>query len=105
MKPLLIFYLQMQDAILDLLCSALIPVLGTDIAAGTAGNIHLALVGIAAVGALPDQLAVIFLDLDLTVVAASLAVVGLGIQLGVNDVVVDILHHLQHCVDVLLHVG
>ena len=34
----------------------------------------------------------------------SLAVVALGVQLGVHDVVVDELHDLQHGVEVLLHV-
>ena len=95
----------MQDPILDLLGTALVPVLGTDIAAGTAGDVHLVLVAVAAVGADPDQLAVVFLDADLAVVAAALAVVGLGVQLGVHDVVVDELHDFQNGVDVLLHVG
>ena len=95
----------MQHPVFDLLGSALVPVLGTDIAAGTAGDVHLVLVAVAAVGADPDQLAVVFLQADLAVVAAALAVVGLGVQLGVHDVVVDELHDLQHGVDVLLHVG
>ena len=95
----------MQDTILDFLCSALIPVLGTDIAAGTACNIHLALIRIAAVGTDPNQLAVFLLNLDFTVETAALAVVGLGVQLRVHDVVVDILHQLQNRVDVMLHIG
>ena len=73
------FLLKMQHSVLDLLGSSLVPVLGADIAAGAAGNVHLILVGVAAVGADPDQLAVgIFLDLDLAVVAAALAVIGFG---------------------------
>ena len=95
----------MKYPFFDFLSSALIPVLSTDVAAGTAGHIHLALVGVAALGADPDQLAVHILDLDLTVIAAALAVVGLGVQLCVHDVVVDELHHLQHGRNVLLHVG
>ena len=68
----------MQYSVLDLLGSALVPVLGADVAAGTAGNVHLSLVRIAALGAFPNQLAVILLDLDLAVIAAALAVVGLA---------------------------
>ncbi len=94
----------MQDPVPDLLCPALIPELGADIAAGAAGHIHLVLIRVAALGALPDELAVVLYDLDLTIPAADLAVVALGVQLGVNDVVVDELHHLQHGGDVVLHV-
>ena len=46
-----------------------------------------------------------FLYLDLAVVTAALAVIGLGVQLGVHDVVVDEAHDLEHGLQVLLHVG
>ena len=94
----------MQDPILDLLGSALVPVLGADVAAGAPCHIHLVLVGVAALGADPNQLAVILLDADLTVIAADLAVVALGVQLCVHDVVIDELHQLQDSVDVVLHI-
>ena len=98
--------LQMQDPISDFLGSALVPILGADITAGAAGHVHFALVPVAALGAGPDQLAVgILLDFDFSVIAADLAVVRLGVQLGVHDVVVNELHDLQHGVDVALHVG
>ena len=64
----------MQHAVLDLLGAALIPELGADITAGAAGNVQLVLVAVAALGALPHQLAVILHDLDLAVVAAALAI-------------------------------
>ena len=64
----------MQHSVFDLLGSSLVPVLGADVAAGSAGHIHLALVGVAAVGADPNELSVVFLDLDLTVEATLLAV-------------------------------
>ena len=48
----------MQNSFLDLLGSALIPVLSTDIAAGTSCNVHLALVAIAAIRAFPNELTV-----------------------------------------------
>ena len=95
----------MQHAILDLLRAALVPELGADITAGAAGNVQLVLVAIAALGALPHQLAVILHDLDLAVVAAALAVVGLGVQLGVHDVVVDELQHAHDGFQIVLHIG
>ena len=95
----------MQHPILDLLRPALVPELGADIAAGAAGNIQLVLVTVAALGAFPHQLAVVLDDLDLAVVAAALAVVGLGVQLGVHDVVVDELQHAHDRLEVVLHIG
>ena len=79
----------MQNPVADLLGTALIPELGAEVAAGTAGHIHLALVGVAALGAQPDQLAVLHNDLDRTVPAADQAIVADGSQLGVDDVDVD----------------
>ena len=57
----------MQHALLDLLCPALIPELCTDIATGTACDIHLALIAVAAIRTLPYQLAVLIIhDADLS---------------------------------------
>ena len=95
----------MQHALLDLLRAALVPELGADVAAGTAGDVHLVLIGVAALRAAPDELAAVLDDLDLAVPAADLTVVGLGVQLGVDDVVVNELHHLQHGLKVVLHIG
>ena len=95
----------MQDTVLDLLRAALIPELRADVAAGAAGNVQLVLVAVAALGALPDQLAVVLDDLDLAVVAAALAVVGFGVQFGVHDVVIDELKHAHDCFQIVLHVG
>ena len=97
--------LQVQDTVLDFLGSALVPILGTDIAAGTAGNIHFALVGIAALGAFPDQLAIILSDFDLAIEATALAVITLGVQLGIDDMLVHIFHELQHRINIILHIG
>ena len=95
----------MQHSVLDFLCSALVPELGADVAAGPAGHVHLVLVPVVAVGALPHQLAVVLHDLDLAVKAADLAVIALGVQLGVHDVVVDELHEAQYGREVVLHIG
>ena len=66
--------LQMQDALADLLGTALVPELGPDVSAGTAGDAHAGLVAVAADRALPDQLAGIVLDdHDLSVIAVMLS--------------------------------
>ena len=76
MSSLVLVFLQVQNPILDLLGASLVPELGADVAAGSSGHVHLVLVGVAALGADPYQLAVVLLDLDLAVVAADLTVVG-----------------------------
>ena len=95
----------MQHSVLDLCRPALVPELGADIAAGAAGNVQLVLVAVVALGALPDQLAVLRHNLNFTVVAADLAVVALGVQFGIHDVLVDELHDLDNGLEVILHVG
>ena len=95
----------MQHAVLDFGGAALVPELGTDVAAGAAGNVQLALVAVMAVRALPHQLAVVLHDLDLAVIAAHLAVVALGVQLCVHDVIIDELHHFDDSFQVILHIG
>ena len=61
----------MKNSVLDLLGTSLIPELRADITAGSSGYEQLRLVMVAAVRALPDQLAgLVFLDLDLTIIAA-----------------------------------
>ena len=96
----------MQHALADLLGAALVPELGADVAAGAAGDAHTGLIAVSADRALPDQLAGIVLDdHDLTVIAAALTVVALGVELGVHNVVVDIFHHSQNSGNVVLHVG
>ena len=45
----------MEHAVLDLGGAALVPELGADVAAGPAGNVELALVTVAALGALPHH--------------------------------------------------
>ena len=95
----------MEHAVLDLGGAALVPELGADVAAGTAGHIQLVLVTVVALGALPDQLAVFLDDADLAVVTADLAVVALGVQFSIHDVFVDELHDLDDGFQVILHVG
>ena len=93
----LLEFLQMENALLDFLGASLVPVLCSDVSACTAGDIHCCLVCIAAVRALPDKLAVpVLLDLDFTGVTASLAEVALCVELGVHDVVVDVLEQSHY---------
>jgi hypothetical protein len=70
----------MQYSILNLLGSALVPELGADIAAGSSGNRQLLLILISAVGATPLELSVAVLhNLNLSVITAGTAIVGLGV--------------------------
>ena len=94
--------LQVEHPGLDLLGLANIPEVLTQVTAGAAGDVHLAVVLVAAAGALPLVLVV---DLDLPVIAAHLAVVALGVELGVLDVVVDVAHHILQGLQVVAHIG
>lgn len=96
--------LQVQHAVADFLGTTLIPELGTDVATGTTSHVHLGLIAVAALRALPDELAVVFHDLDLTIVATHLAVIALGVELSVHDVLVDELHYAHDSGEVVLHV-
>ncbi len=97
--------LQVKDTVTDFLSSSLVPELGSDVSAGTAGNGHLVLIAVSAVRALPDQLAGLILDnLDLSVVATALAVIALRVQLRIHDVIIDELHHRENRRDVVLHI-
>lgn len=82
----------MSDAFFDFLGAALIPELGADVSAGTTGNVHGFLVGVAAVRAAPDQLvAFVFDDFNFAFVAALLAIVRFGVQFSIHDVIVNML--------------
>ena len=74
----------MKHSLFNFLCSALIPELCSNVAAGSARHAHLVLVTVTAVRALPDKFAVLVIDdLDLsgitafhTVIAAEVCVVA-----------------------------
>ena len=95
----------MKDSVLDFLRSALIPVLRTDVTAGTAGNVHFCLVAVFTARALPNEFPVFFHDLDFTVETAYLAVIALGVQFRVHDIFIDELHDGKHRRQVVLHIG
>ena len=95
----------MQNSFFNFLCSALIPELRADVSAGSAGNIHFILIGIAAIRAFPNQLAVVILAyFDLAVIPASLAVIALCIKLGVHYIIVNKLHNRNNRVDIVLQI-
>lgn len=95
----------MKHSVLYLLCTSLVPKLGSDITAGTPCDEESVLVTVAAVRALPHQLAVVVCHyLDLAVIATFLTIVALGVQLCIENIVVYELHDLKDCVYVVLEV-
>ena len=95
----------MQHPIADLLGTSLVPELGADVAAGTACDKELVLVAVAAVRALPHQLASLILNnLDLAVIATLLTEITLGVQLRIHNIIVDKLHHRENCRNISLHI-
>ena len=94
----------MKNSIFDFLRSALIPELRSDVTACSARNVHLRLVAVMAMRAFPKKLSVLFHDSDFPVVAANLTVIALGIQFGVHDIIVNMLHYRQHSLQISLHI-
>ena len=94
----------MHNSIPYLLRSALIPELGPDIAAGTSCDVHHRLVPVMTLWTLPDELSVVVYYLYLAVVAAHLAIVALGVQLGIHYIIVDKSDDLQYGRDIVLHI-
>ena len=80
--------LQVQYPVLDLLRAALIPELRADVATGAPGDVHFILIPVTATGADPHELSVVLLDLNLSVPAAYLTVIALGIQLRIASLLV-----------------
>ena len=78
-------YLQVQHPLFDFLRPSLVPELCPDITAGTSRHIHFILVAVAAVGAFPQELSVLFHNLDLACVTALLAEITLGVQFRNNN--------------------
>lgn len=86
----------------NLLRLADVPELLAQVAAGPANDIHLPMILIVANGALPLAFIV---DDDLSVKSAHLAVIALGVELSVLDVVVDELDNGLQGFQVLGHIG
>lgn len=94
----------MEYPVTDFLSPALIPILGSDISAGTPGHVHLVLVTVPALRALPYQLAAVLHDFDFTVKTTALTVVALGVKLRILDIVVDVLDDGNDRGNIILHV-
>ena len=94
----------MHYSIHDFLSATGIPPLTTNVAARTTRDVHFRLVGVAAVGALPDELTVFLLNLDFSIPAADLAVVGLRIDFSIHDGVVDILNQRDDRLQIVLQI-
>ena len=70
----------MKHTFFDFLCSSLIPILCSDVTAGTSRNAHGIFILIAAVWTLPDQFSMrICNNLNFPVVSAAAAVIAFGI--------------------------
>ena len=93
--------LQVKYPRLNLLGLTHVPEVLSEVTAGTAGNIHLAVVLIAALRALP---LVVVIYYYLTIEAAYMAVIRLGVKLRILDVVIDEAYNLLHGIYVVAHV-
>lgn len=95
----------MEYAIFDLLRTSLVPELRTDIATGTTCNVHLILVAVATLRAFPYELTVVVSnDLNLAIVSTALAIITLSVELGVHDVLIDVLQYAHNSFKVVLHI-
>ena len=95
----------MKYPVLDFLRSALIPELRSDITARSARHVHLGLVAVVAVRALPKKLPVLFRDQDLPIVSAYLTEIALRVKFGVHNIVINILYYRQYGGNIILHIG
>lgn len=95
----------MENAVSNLLRSSSIPEVGSDVTAGASTDIHLTLISVMALRALPNKLAVFLNDLNLSIESAFHAIIGFSIEFCVYDVVIDESHNLKHSRNVVLHVG
>ena len=92
----------MKNSCINFLSLTDIPEIFTKISTCTSCNIHLRVILIAALRTFPLK---IIVDLDLAVIAAHLAVVALGVELGILDVVIDKADHLFQRLQIVAHVG
>ena len=102
---ILYLILQMKHSLLNLLSSSLIPELCSDISASSSCNIHLILITVSAVRALPYKLSVIICNnLNLPCVATFLTIITLSIKLRIHNIIINVLHNLKYCRNVILHI-
>ncbi len=92
----------MQNSRLNFLGLAHVPEVFTKISASTAGNVHFALVLVVANGAFPFVVIVYY---NFAVETANVAIVALGVEFGVLNVVVNKLHNIGKRGKVVAHIG
>lgn len=81
---------------MNFVCTTEISQICSDVSTGSSRDVELGVISAAAVRAVPFH---VLVKLHLAVVAAVLAIVGLRVELGVHDVVIDELddfHHRSH---------
>ena len=95
----------MHDALFDFLGPSLVPELGSDIATRSARYIHLFLIVVVAIWALPNKLMVFILyDLDLACIAAFLTIVALRVELGIHDIFINVMDQSEYRRNVVFHI-
>jgi hypothetical protein len=95
----------MFNPVLYLLSASLVPELSSDVSTGAASNRHLCLVSITAIRTLPKKLSIFLDNSNFTVVSALVAIITLGVDFTVLDIVVDELDYLKHSRDIVRQVG
>ena len=102
---ILYLILQMKHSLFNLLSSSLIPELCPNISTSTSCNIHLILITVSAVRAFPYKLSVIIsYNLNLSCVATFLTVITLSIKLRIHNIIINVLHNLKYCRNIILHI-
>ena len=92
----------MEDTVGNFLCPPFIPEIFAQVAAGPADNRQFVAVLVMAARAFP---LVVIVEDDFAVKAAFVAVVELGIEFAVSNMVVNILDHGQDGRDIMRHIG
>ena len=102
---ILYLILQMKHSLFNLLSSSLIPELCHNISTSTSCNIHVIMITVSAVRAFPYKLSIIIsYNLNLSCVATFLTVITLSIKLRIHNIIINVLHNLKYCRDVILHI-
>ena len=95
---------QVNYSISNFLSATLIPELSADKSAGTSCNIQFILVTITTVRAFPNELTVIFNNLNLAVVTTNLTIIRFDIQFCVDNGVVNVLNNTHHGRNIVGHI-
>ena len=92
----------MQHPCFNFLCFAYIPEIFAQVTAGSAGYVHFCMVFVVASRTFP---LVAFIDNNFPVKSANLAIVALGVELSVLNVVVNKPNYVLNGLGVMAHVG